>query len=86
MSKRCGAGSGCPNEGALATSVGSFCTPYHPRRKRLVVASSRKGNTGGLSVQEGFVDRDGRPVTRHTEYDSLGTIMHGPHFRPGRFT
>lgn len=54
--------------------------------ERLVVPSSRKGNAGGLSVQEGFVDRDGRPVTLHTVYDFRGVVIHGPHFRPGRFT
>jgi hypothetical protein len=54
--------------------------------ERLAVLSSRKGNAGGQSVQEGFVDREGRPVTRHTVYDSDGRVVHGPHFRPGRFT
>jgi hypothetical protein len=54
--------------------------------ERLVVPSTRKGNAGGFSVQEGFMDRDGRPVTRHTVYDSEGTVLHGPYFRPGRFT
>lgn len=54
--------------------------------ERLVVPSTRKGNAGGFSVQKGFVDRDGRPVTRHTVYVSQGTVIHGPHFRPGRFT
>jgi hypothetical protein len=53
---------------------------------RFVAASTRKGNAGGQSVQEGFIDRDGRPVTRHTVYDSSSRIIHGPHFRPGRFT
>ena len=48
-------------------------------------ASTKKGNDGGISVQEGYLDCDGRAVTRHTVYDSLGRIIHGPHFRPGGF-
>jgi len=47
--------------------------------------STKKGNAGGVSVQEGYLDRVGRAVTRHTVYDSEGRIIHGPHFRPGGF-
>lgn len=47
--------------------------------------STRKGNEGGMSLQEGFLDRHKRAVTRHTVYDALGRIIHGPHFRPGGF-
>ena len=48
-------------------------------------ASSKKGNVGGISVQEGYLDHVGRAVTKHTVYDSDGHIIHGPHFRPGGF-
>ncbi len=48
-------------------------------------ASSKKGNAGGISVQEGYLDNAGRAVTKHTVYDSEGHIIHGPHFRPGGF-
>jgi hypothetical protein len=48
-------------------------------------ASTKKGNVGGISVQEGYLDRAGRAVTKHTVYDSAGHIIHGPHFRPGGF-
>jgi hypothetical protein len=47
--------------------------------------STKKGNAGGVSVQEAYLDRAGRAVTRHTVYDSLGRIIHGPHFRAGGF-
>ena len=47
--------------------------------------STRKGNSGGVSVQEEFTDRTGRAVTKHTVYDSNGRIIHCPHFRPGGF-
>jgi len=47
--------------------------------------STRKGNDGGISIQELFLDRSGRAVTRHTVYDNQGCIIHGPHFRPGGF-
>ena len=48
-------------------------------------ASTKKGNAGGVSVQEAYLDRVGRAVTKHTVYDSDGHIIHGPHFRPGGF-
>ena len=48
-------------------------------------ASTKKGNAGGISVQEGYIDHVGRAVTKHTVYDSDGHIIHGPHFRPGGF-
>jgi hypothetical protein len=48
-------------------------------------ASTKKGNVGGISVQEGYLDCNGRAVTKHTVYDSGGHIVHGPHFRPGGF-
>jgi hypothetical protein len=47
--------------------------------------STRKGNTGGVSVQELFMDGLGRAVTKHTVYDFRGRVVHGPHFRPGGF-
>jgi hypothetical protein len=47
--------------------------------------STRKGNEGGISVQEEFVDLFGRAVTRHTVYNRKGVVIHGPHFRPGGF-
>ena len=47
--------------------------------------STRKGNDGGTSIQELFLDQSGRAVTRHTVYDKQGRIIHGPHFRPGGF-
>jgi hypothetical protein len=48
-------------------------------------ASTKRGNAGGISVQEGYLDHAGRAVTKHTVYDSAGHIIHGPHFRPGGF-
>jgi hypothetical protein len=65
---------------SVTSRASVFASDLSATGERLVVPSSRKGNTGGLSVQEGFVDREGRPVTRHTVYDSFGTIVHGPHF------
>jgi hypothetical protein len=69
-----GAGKSCREDDLVATG--------ETRRTR----STRKGNAGGVSVQEGFLDREGRAVTRHTVYDRDGRIVHGPHFRPGGFT
>ena len=47
--------------------------------------STRRGNVGGMSVEEGYVDQLGRAVTKHTVYDRQGRVVHGPHFRPGGF-
>ena len=68
-----GGGNPCRGEDLIATG------------EVLRTPSTRKGNRGGQSVQEGFVDRAGRAVTRHTIYDVFGRIVHGPHFRPGGF-
>ena len=68
-----GGGNQCRDEDLIATG------------EVLHTPSTRKGNQGGQSVQEGFVDREGRAVTRHTVYDALGRVVHGPHFRPGGF-
>lgn len=68
-----GAGKPCPEHMLTATGV-SRRTP-----------STRKGNIGGVSVQEGYIDQLGRAVTKHTVYDGRGRVIHGPHFRPGGF-
>ncbi|MFZ1082846.1 MAG: RHS repeat-associated core domain-containing protein [Candidatus Kryptoniota bacterium] len=47
--------------------------------------STKKGNKGGTSIQEGYVDEEGRAVTKHTVVDENGKIIHGPHYRPGPF-
>jgi len=47
--------------------------------------STKRGNKGGTSVQEGFVDKQGRPVTRHTIYGPGGNVVEPPHYRPGGF-
>ena len=47
--------------------------------------STRRGNVGGMSVQELYRDSAGRDVIRHIVYDSEGRVVHGPHFRPGGF-
>ena len=47
--------------------------------------STRKGNKGGINVQEGYKDSQGRDVTRQTVYDRNGKIVHGPHYRPKGF-
>ncbi len=47
--------------------------------------STQKGNKGGKSIQEGYVDSQGRPVTKHTVVDKNGKVVHGPHYRPGPF-
>ena len=75
-------------EGMAVNGLGEACPAQdlRPTGKTLEVASTRKGNVGGVSLQEGFVDRAGRAVTRHTVYDANGRIVHGPHFRPGGFS
>ena len=45
--------------------------------------STKKGNKEGESVQEGFKDKQGRDVTKHTVKDKNGNTIHGPHYRPG---
>ena len=47
--------------------------------------STKKGNKGGASVQEGYVDSQGRPVTKHSIYGPKGNVVSPPHFRPGGF-
>jgi hypothetical protein len=68
-------GAGMPCEASALTATGEM----------LQTPSTRKGNAGGMSVQEGYTDRLGRSVTRHTVYDARGRVIHGPHFRPGGF-
>jgi hypothetical protein len=68
-----GAGLPCPETDLTATG------------STLSTRSTRKGNSRGTSVQESYVDRYGRAVTKHTVYDRDGRIIHGPHFRPGGF-
>jgi len=34
--------------------------------------STKRGNAGGISLQEGYLDSAGRAVTRHTVYDASG--------------
>jgi hypothetical protein len=68
-------GEGCPCHAAELQPTGEI------RR----AASTKRGNAGGISLQEGYLDSAGRAVTRHTVYDASGQIIHGPHFRPGGF-
>lgn len=74
-------------EGIAVNGLVEACPPedLRPTGKTLKVPSTRKGNAGGVSLQEGFVDGAGRAVTRHTVSDADGQIVHGPHFRPGGF-
>jgi RHS repeat-associated protein len=48
-----------------------------------VEPSTKKGNKGGSSIQETFIDENGDPWTRHTVVDSNGKLVEAPHFRPG---
>jgi RHS repeat-associated protein len=66
-----GEGKGCP-AGELT-----------PTGEVVAQPSTRKGNKGGMNVQEGYVDSQGRPVTRQTVYGPTGKVVHGPHYRPG---
>jgi RHS repeat-associated protein len=54
-----------------------------PTGETVLRPSTRKGNKGGTNVQEGYIDSQGRPVTRQTVYGPNGKIVHGPHYRPG---
>jgi hypothetical protein len=56
-----------------------------PTGEKDVRPSSKKGNKGGSSVQEGYKDPQGRDVTKHTIYGPSGNIVSPPHFRPGGF-
>lgn len=56
-----------------------------PTGQTKVEDSTKKGNKGGKSVQEGYKDSQGRPVTKHTIYGPNGNIVSPPHFRPGGF-
>jgi hypothetical protein len=40
---------------------------------------------GGTSRQEGYKDKDGKDVTKHTILGPDGKVIHGPHYRPGCF-
>ncbi|MGE5398715.1 MAG: DNRLRE domain-containing protein [Chitinophagales bacterium] len=48
-----------------------------------VVASTKKGNKGGVSIEEVFVNRKtGERIYRHTLKDSNGKHIENPHYRP----
>lgn len=74
-------------EESACNGIGEGCSgdALTPTGESKSEPSTRKGSRGGTSVQEGYTDAEGRPVTKHTIYDSGGKIVHGPHYRPGGF-
>ena len=75
------------NEATAVNGEGKSCpvTDLTPTGGKKIEPSTKKGNKKGKSVQVGYIDPQGRPVTEHTVYDPNGNIIHGPHFRPGGF-
>ena len=58
-------------------------TELTPTGEVEIEPSTQRGNRGGESIQEVFIDENGNLWTRHTVVDKNGRPVEKPHYRPG---